>query len=41
MLAFVAQRNGSGWYDIYRVPAAGGAEQRLTSNVHQDDGPDY
>jgi TolB protein len=41
MLAFVAQRNGSGQYDIYRVPAAGGAEQRLTSNVHQDDGPDY
>ncbi len=40
-LAFVAQRNGSGQYDIYRMPAAGGAEQQLTSNIHQDDGPDY
>jgi len=40
-LAFVAQRNGSGQYDIYGVPAAGGAEVRLTSDVHQDDGPDY
>jgi TolB protein len=40
-LAFVAQRNGSGQYDIYRIPAAGGAEERLTSNIHQDDGPDY
>lgn len=40
-LAFVAQRNGSGQYDIYGVPAAGGPEVRLTSDVHQDDGPDY
>jgi len=40
-LAFVAQRNGSGQYDIYRAPAAGGAEEQLTSNIHQDDGPDY
>lgn len=40
-LAFVAQRNKSGQYDIYRVPAAGGREEQLTSNVHQDDGPDY
>jgi len=40
-LAFVAQRNGSGQYDIYAMPAAGGTEVRLTSNVHQDDGPDY
>ena len=40
-LAFVAQRNGSGQYDIYSVPAAGGPETRLTSNIHQDDGPDY
>jgi TolB protein len=40
-LAFVAQRNGSGQYDIYSMLAAGGAEQRLTMNVHQDDGPDY
>lgn len=40
-LAFVAQRNKSGQYDIYRTPAAGGAEERLTTNPHQDDGPDY
>jgi TolB protein len=40
-LSFVAQRNGSGQYDIYRESAAGGAEERLTFNPHQDDGPDY
>jgi TolB protein len=40
-LAFVAQRNGSGQYDVYRLPASGGAEEQLTSNIHQDDGPDY
>jgi TolB protein len=40
-LAFVAQRNGSGQYDIYAMPASGGAEKQLTSNLHQDDGPDY
>src|ERR1700692_2336266 len=40
-LSFVAQRNGSGQYDIYGEPAAGGAEERLTFNPHQDDGPDY
>ncbi len=40
-LAFVAQRNGSGQYDVYRVPAAGGAEQRLNSSPSQEDGPDY
>ena len=40
-LAFVAQRGGSGQYDIYAVPAAGGAETRLNSDPHQDDGPDY
>jgi len=40
-LAFVAQRNGSGQYDIYGMPADGGAEKQLTSNIHQDDGPDY
>jgi TolB protein len=40
-LAFVAQRNGSGQYDIYGMPAAGGPEKQLTSNIHQDDGPDY
>jgi len=40
-LAFVAQRNGSAQYDIYSMPVSGGAEKRLTSNPHQDDGPDY
>ena len=40
-LAFVAQRNGSGQYDIYSMPASGGPERRLTTNIHQDDGPDY
>lgn len=40
-LAFVAQRQGSGQYDIYAVPATGGAEVQLTSDPHQDDGPDY
>jgi hypothetical protein len=40
-LAFVAQRNGSGQYDIYGMPASGGPEKQLTSNIHQDDGPDY
>src|ERR1700733_3056551 len=40
-LAFVAQRNGSGQYDIYSMPAGGGPEKQLTENIHQDDGPDY
>jgi TolB protein len=28
-------------YDIYDMPADGGAEKQLPSNIHQDDGPDY
>src|SRR6202042_126449 len=40
-LAFVAQRNGSGQFDIYSMPTAGAPEKRLTSNIHHDDGPDY
>jgi TolB protein len=40
-LAFVAQRNGSGQYDICGMPADGGAEKQLTSNIRHDDGPDY
>ena len=40
-LAFVAQRGGSGQFDIYSIPAAGGAETRLTADPHHDDGPDY
>lgn len=40
-LAFVAQRNSSGQFDIYSMPAGGGPEQRLTENIYHDDGPDY
>ena len=40
-LAFVAQRNGSGQFDIYSMPTSGTLEKRLTSNIHHDDGPDY
>jgi Tol biopolymer transport system component len=38
-LAFVGQRNGK--YELFRVPAAGGAEERLTSAGAYDDGPEY
>lgn len=38
-LAFVGQRNGV--FELYRVAAGGGAEQRLTSKGGYDDGPDY
>jgi Tol biopolymer transport system component len=38
-LAIVARRNGD--FDIYAVPARGGAETRLTTAVGLDDGPDY
>jgi Tol biopolymer transport system component len=38
-LAIVAQRNGN--FDLFRIPEAGGEEQRLTSNAAYDDGPDY
>ena len=38
-LAFVAERSGN--FDIYRVAAAGGGEERLTSSPGFDDGPDY
>ena len=40
-LAFVAQRNGSGQFDVYSMPVTGGTEKQLTSNPHHDDGPDY
>jgi len=40
-LAFVAQRHGSGQFDVYSMAAGGGAEKQLTSNIHHDDGPDY
>jgi TolB protein len=39
-LAFVAER-GDGRYELYRVPATGGAEERLTFLGGYDDGPEY
>ncbi len=39
-LSFVAQRAGSS-YDIFRIPAGGGVEERITSGKGYDDGPDY
>jgi Tol biopolymer transport system component len=39
-LAFVAER-GDGKYELYRAPAAGGAEERLTFSGGYDDGPEY
>jgi hypothetical protein len=38
-LAIVGQRNGN--FDLFRVPANGGEEERLTSSAGYDDGPDY
>ena len=38
-LAVVAQRDDN--FDLFRIPATGGDEQRLTSSPGYDDGPDY
>ncbi|MGZ5545684.1 MAG: TolB family protein [Limisphaerales bacterium] len=38
-LAFCGERNGE--FDIYTIPASGGAETRLTTAKGLDDGPDY
>ena len=38
-LAFAGQRNGD--FDIYTIPATGGAEARLTTAKGLDDGPEY
>jgi TolB protein len=38
-LVFCGARNGE--FDVYRVPAAGGAEERLTNAKGLDDGPEY
>jgi Tol biopolymer transport system component len=38
-LAFVGQRNGK--FELFRVAATGGEEQRLTSKGGYDDGPEY
>ncbi|MDE1145492.1 MAG: hypothetical protein PW843_02580 [Azospirillaceae bacterium] len=40
-LAIVAKRDGAAHYNLYRLPLAGGAEQRLTDIQADDDGPDY
>ena len=38
-LVYAGQRNGE--IDIFRIPAAGGAEERLTTANGLDDGPEY
>jgi len=38
-LAFVGQRDGK--FELFRVPANGGPEERLTSKGAYDDGPEY
>ena len=38
-LVYTGERNGE--YDIYRIPAAGGEEVRLTTAQGLDDGPEY
>ncbi len=39
-LSFVARRDGK-QFDLYRVPAQGGDEERLTSHPAHEDGTDY
>lgn len=38
-LVFCGERNGE--YDVYKVPAAGGPEVKLTTEKGLDDGPEY
>lgn len=38
-IAIVGERNGK--FSLFRVPAAGGPEERLTSKGSYDDGPEY
>jgi TolB protein len=38
-LVFTGQRNGE--FDVYKIPAAGGEEIRLTSTPGLDDGPEF
>lgn len=38
-LVFCGERNGE--FDVYKIPAAGGQEQRLTNTKGLDDGPEY
>ena len=37
-MVFCGERNGE--YDVYKIPAAGGPEVRLTSSTGLDDGPE-
>lgn len=39
-LAFVARRDGA-QFDLYRIPASGGVEERLTTHPAHDDGTDF
>jgi Tol biopolymer transport system component len=39
-ITVIADRGGSN-YDIFRIPAAGGEEQRLTTSTGYDDGSEY
>ena len=38
-MVFCGERNGE--FDVYKVPAAGGKEERLTTSPGLDDGPEY
>ena len=38
-LVFTGERNGD--FDVYRIPSAGGREERLTTAKGLDDGPEY
>jgi TolB protein len=38
-LVFCGERNGE--FDVYKIPAAGGTEVRLTDAIGLDDGPEY
>ena len=38
-MVFCGERNGE--FDVYKVPATGGPEQRLTTTPGLDDGPEY
>jgi len=39
MVVYCAERNGE--YDVYRISALGGVEERLTTTPGLDDGPEY
>jgi TolB protein len=39
LITYCGQRNGN--FDVYTVPAEGGAETRLTTDAGKDDGPEF